>query len=314
MTTAAAITKLADDAALISAETQQHAHELWGAASWHFDAVTATFTVDTQPPLRYPAHVLGVWAPQTRRWTWAWHRSVHLPAAARAFAAQLATQGRLHAIPELTLPSEALGSARDVTSRVLAAKTLGNQWLHVTIPGEGDTVLWLLIDSAQHPLPKPSVAAVKLALSQALAQGTITNARRSIAAYCAQRKVRLRWFKQREATLTLPDGTITVTLTGHNRIGSVTSTTKRQDREPRRQADTAFAPDAAPATTSQPAKHAAGNAADSSAHDTARGVPGQTAHPSQTQTQTPTPNAAAEPAQHAAEPGGLFGRLFRRKR
>lgn len=207
-----------DAGALFSFERQLHiADVVEGHDRWDVDLA------QQQLIFRFPdrdlvcaAQLLGSSAPGPNSWLWAWANTQITPAATE-FAGKLREFGETEGIPELTTAEVPLGEAgneppeafwyRLVTAVTGIAEGFDG---YFRAPLGGGTIAPLFIAHEELALPAPEATRVLRVLTEGFAAIRIGDERVAVQSYAQRRGIQLDWVDGAQATLTLPEGALTV--------------------------------------------------------------------------------------------------------
>ncbi len=237
------LNQLVDDAIFLSTEAQSMVHKRWGGLSWSVDMERPSFSFRSTPPSVFRPHLLGTTASDPRSWTWGWSEQGGFPAATVAVADHIRTRGVEFGITELSNVALGLSGGHDLPLRLaIASKSLTGQIAHVDVDAGNGTRVWMLLEGPELTLPQPTVAVIAQTIIDGIGSTSVTDARRALSAYAAQRGISIEWTALNTANLTVADGVVQVRLDTHGRIAEVIPQARKSRSENTTRPQAATAP------------------------------------------------------------------------
>ena len=224
-----ALAALIADAAFISFEAQLQLAEQAGEHNWGVDLQEGIFRFEGERPSQHPVQLLGSAAPGPRSWLWSWGNPGGYPDGVLRAAHSAQTLGEQYAIGELTSaevpfdapdddPGEEPGYALGYDLS-LAARLASRTWFGYSGRVQGGTRVWMLLEGIE--LAAPSAVRASRVLAEGLMSTRIDDHRRAVGSYAA-----LRGLPWDGATLSFPDGDLSVSFDELGRISGISGTAR----------------------------------------------------------------------------------------
>ncbi|TPW72364.1 DUF6882 domain-containing protein [Schumannella sp. 10F1B-5-1] len=228
MTRSPGLSALVADGVFLAHEAQLHLTDLFGEHErWDVDLENRQFRFTGPTPATLPLQLLGSAAPGPRSWLWGWANPSGYGPEVLAGANAARALGERYRIPELVggevpfddpapeqEPEPGYELGWDLS---IAARVASGIWFGYSGRVQGGTRVWMLLEGLE--LPAPSTPRVARIIGEALMTTTVTDHRRAVSSYAA-----LRGIAWDGATLTLPDGRLSVTFDEQGRLAGLNGT------------------------------------------------------------------------------------------
>jgi len=222
-------TDVVDDCSLSALEGQLRLVDLTEAervgAGFQLDLAAGEFEFRGESGERLTArgHLIGTASPGDGTWLWAWHNLNDLPESAVRLAGRVRDFGRQYRVPELTEAFQPLreGPREDAARYASVATVICGGLPHYVFDAGNGTVVAVLLESERFRPGPPSVVRAATVIQQLLQQGAIRDWPRALASYAELRGFGHRPEADGAATLSAPDGHLTVSFDQLRRIASI---------------------------------------------------------------------------------------------